>query len=213
MFKTNTVFVLGAGASQEAGLPIGSDLKQKIAEKLYISFQDGYRRTSGDGVIYDAILTHAQQAKEEANEYLRQCRVISTAIPQAISIDNFLDAHQGNEKLELCAKLAIVSGILEAEAKSNLKFDEFKPEGFSPANLAGTWYENVWMLLNEGVRANSLEHLFGNVSFIIFNYDRCLEHFLFHSVQNYYRIDANSASDLVQQIKITHPYGVVGKLP
>jgi hypothetical protein len=40
-----------------------------------------------------------------------------------------------------------------------------------------------------------------------------LEHFLFHSVQNYYRIDANSASELIQQIKITHPYGVVGKLP
>jgi len=34
MFQPNTVFVLGAGASHEVGLPLGSELKRIIANKL-----------------------------------------------------------------------------------------------------------------------------------------------------------------------------------
>jgi DNA-binding HxlR family transcriptional regulator len=34
MLKSKTVFVLGAGASKEVGLPVGSELKSTIAAKL-----------------------------------------------------------------------------------------------------------------------------------------------------------------------------------
>jgi hypothetical protein len=47
----------------------------------------------------------------------------------------------------------------------------------------------------------------------VFNFDRCVEHFLYHSLQIYYNIDENKAADLVNSIKIYHPYGVVGHLP
>ncbi len=34
MFKSKTLFIVGAGASAEAGLPIGRELKVKIRDKL-----------------------------------------------------------------------------------------------------------------------------------------------------------------------------------
>lgn len=51
------------------------------------------------------------------------------------------------------------------------------------------------------------------ISFIIFNYDRCVEHFLFYSLQNYYGISDRAAVDYLGDLKIYHPYGTVGDLP
>jgi len=48
---------------------------------------------------------------------------------------------------------------------------------------------------------------------VIFNYDRCVEHFLINSIQTYYGIDATEAARLVDRIEIYHPYGKVGHLP
>jgi hypothetical protein len=40
MFRTRTVFVLGAGSSKEVDFPLGDELKQVIAERLLIKFPD-----------------------------------------------------------------------------------------------------------------------------------------------------------------------------
>jgi hypothetical protein len=109
MFRSNTVFVVGAGASNEAGLPIGSELKQRITEKLYIVFENGFQQTKGDRNIVEAIRLYANSKQEDPNNYLRCCRATSLALPQAISIDNFLDAHQNDKNTELCGKLGIAS--------------------------------------------------------------------------------------------------------
>jgi hypothetical protein len=134
------------------------------------------------------------------------------AMPQAISIDNFMDAHSENSALQLCGKLAIAQAILEAEANSKLMIDDRSQEQFDPKKLSNTWYENFFKLLGENVRVGDLGKIFENVSFVIFNYDRCVEHFLFHSLQNYYRIAPNHAYDLLESLKISHPYGCVGPL-
>ena len=54
---------------------------------------------------------------------------IRDAMPQAISIDNFIDTHGENKLIELCGKLAIVRTILEAEAKSTLIVDKRQGNG------------------------------------------------------------------------------------
>jgi len=51
-----TVFIIGAGASKEAGLPVGSDLKKVIARALDIRFKDLGQMVSGDNCIYQAFL-------------------------------------------------------------------------------------------------------------------------------------------------------------
>lgn len=51
------------------------------------------------------------------------------------------------------------------------------------------------------------------VTLIIFNYDRCIEHFLYHALQNYYKVSESEAAEIVNHINIYHPYGKVGFLP
>ena len=48
------VFVVGAGASYEVGLPLGTELKKTISQNLDIRFENFSRMVSGDSTIYEA---------------------------------------------------------------------------------------------------------------------------------------------------------------
>ncbi len=63
-----------------------------------------------------------------------------------------------------------------------------------------------------GCTVDGIENRFRSVAFIIFNYDRCIEHYLYCSLQNYYRINASRTAELINQ-SIYHPYGTAGSLP
>jgi hypothetical protein len=58
-----------------------------------------------------------------------------------------------------------------------------------------------------------LGDIFYRITFISFNYDRCLELFLFEALRQSYGIDPKRGSDICNTAKIFHPYGVVGTLP
>src|SRR6185295_10588589 len=53
---------------------------------------------------------------------------------------------------------------------------------------------------------------FLNVAFIVFNYDRCLEHFLEYALFGLYGIPRRDAASLVRKLTIIHPYGTIGDL-
>jgi hypothetical protein len=55
--------------------------------------------------------------------------------------------------------------------------------------------------------------IFDNVSFVVFNYDRCVEFFLLQALQAMYSIPLNDAASIVQDLSIIHPYGTIGELP
>ena len=212
MFKTKTLFIIGAGASCEADLPTGNALKKPIAESLNIRFRMGSLnlQVSGDQLIATTLASHARNIGEDYNNLIYEAWRIRDALPLAISIDNFLDAHAGNHSLELCGKLAIARAILDAERKSRL----FIREGatFDPGKISDTWYNRFFKLLTENVRKRNIENIFENVFFIVFNYDRCIEHFLYHSLQNYYGVSRDDADRLVSGLQIAHPYGAVGSI-
>lgn len=211
-----TVFVIGAGASKEANLPTGLELKSKIAQLLDIRFEN-YRQIGGDETITQALRLLVQDVNGrdgDINPYRIEACHISEAMPQAISIDNFIDTHRENPKIALCGKLAIVKSILEAEKKSLLYFDKYK--NVSKLNfkfLEKTWYGSFFQLLTENCAKSELKARFETITLIIFNYDRCIEHYLLHALQNYYKIDQSNAAQLVKYINIYHPYGQVGHLP
>jgi hypothetical protein len=48
---------------------------------------------------------------------------------------------------------------------------------------------------------------------VVFNYDRCIEHYLFHALQNYYGIPREEAAVAMGHLEVHHPYGQVGDLP
>jgi hypothetical protein len=214
VFKNRTLFVVGAGASKEANLPIGAELKQQIGDKLNILFPDGYNQSSGDPRITQALRYYVKRkGATDINPYRVAGVHIYEAMHQAISIDNFLDAHRDDEKIQLCGKLGIASCILEAERNSLLYVDDRNDRRLDYRELSKTWYGSFQQLLTENVFKSDIDTILENVSFITFNYDRCIEHFLAHSLSNYYRINFDEACRIVSKMTIQHPYGAVGRLP
>lgn len=215
MIRSKTLFIVGAGASCEVGLPAGNELKLKIARHLDIRFEDGFRQDSGSFKIVEALKEHLRRQgfPQDINPYLASAWRIRDAAPQAISIDNFLDGHQGDKQIELCGKLGITQAILEAEKSSKLYVDFRNRSHFEFRALAETWYTSFFQLLTESVPKANIASLFENTSFIVFNYDRCIEHFLAISLQNYYGISDTEAQEITKKLAILHPYGLVGNLP
>jgi hypothetical protein len=210
------VFILGAGASAEVKLPVGTELKERIARALDFRMEFGHLK-QGDAVLVDALRLHIHQQRgpnDTGDAYGYAARRIRDAMPQASSIDNYIDAHRGDEPIERCGKLAIVRCILTAERQSPMFVDRSKSDsGMRHEILATTWYNSLWQALSENCRRSDLESRFSSVSIVSFNYDRCIEHYLFHAVQNYYQVSAETAAALVKRIAIFHPYGRVGSLP
>ena len=173
MFNRKTLFVVGAGGSKELGLPIGDELKDHIAAKLNIKFNDGYNRSSGDVHVYRAVKVLMQERGErDGNPYWSAGRSIAAAMPQALSIDNYLDAHSTDQHVVDMGKIGIVASILEAERKSKLFVDLHSTDKHDFKKTADTWHNVFCKMLTEGVRREDLTDLFKNVSFITFNYDR-----------------------------------------
>jgi hypothetical protein len=215
VFNNRTLIVVGAGASSECNLPTGLDLRTQIARLLDIRFPNGFEMKSGDALICNALRLHVQkQGSRDINPYLHAGWRIRDAMPQAISIDNFIDSHQGDKKLELCGKLGIVRSILEAERRSSLHVD-MRSDRRHPnySNLGETWYAAFMQLLTQNCRIEQLPERLSKITFVVFNYDRCVEHFLFHGIQNYYGINDSAAAEALRSLSIFHPYGSVGHLP
>lgn len=217
MLNSKITFVVGAGASKEVGLPTGGELTATIAEMLDIKFSDFDEQPSGDRVIARALREHVRGEDGGGGDiyaYQQAGWFIRDAMPQVSSIDSFVEAHQDNERVKLCGKLAIVQSILVAERNSLLFFDDQNRNAkLDFERLNKTWYNNLFRMLVAGCTRDNWRTLFNNVSFIVFNYDRCVEHFLFNAVQNYYDIEPGEAATLMRALRIVHPYGSVGTLP
>ena len=211
-----TVFVVGAGASKEANLPIGSELKKSIAKVLDIRFERGFQMVSGDHDIVEALRVAVAGSDPQSrgiNSFIHAGWRIRDAMPQAISVDNFIDAHSGDKQIELCGKLAIVRTILEAEAKSYLFVEFLGDHRLKFGQLENTWFHSFVQLLTENCQSSDLATRLNSVALVIFNYDRCIEHYLYHAIQNYYAMSASDVAHLLQGLEIYHPYGTVGSLP
>ena len=218
MFQSKTLLVVGAGASCEAGFPSGEELNVKIANILDIRFDDwGSRLVSGDYRMVEAFRQAAQDAGDPTasiNPYLHKAWRIRDVVPAAaISIDNFLDAHRGDALMELCGKLGIVKSILDAERSSKFRAHREGDSTFRLNDLLGTWYVGFLQMLTEGITKDDVGQIFENLSIITFNYDRCIERFLYQALADYYELHEAEAQHLVSKLKIYHPYGKVGQLP
>lgn len=211
MFRAKTCFVLGAGASLEAGFPIGSALLTTIMEKLNLRYKFN-SLNSGDSVIAAALLQKVGgQYGEDFNEYLYAAWRICEAAQIGLSIDNVIEQHDDDYRVQLCGKIAIAVSLLAAEKNSRLMPDRYET---SPDlnKMKGTWYPTFVQMLCENVPRRSIESLFDNVPIVTFNYDRSVEYYLPQELMRVYGIDRNAADSAVSRLNIVHPYGQVAKL-
>jgi hypothetical protein len=205
-----TVIVIGAGASYEFGLPVGEELKKLISSALTYRQEAGYIKT-GDGLIYDAIRFAAQKAGETPIRYMAAANSIADGLLLTYSIDNYLNNHRGDDAVEMCGKLGIVRSIIAAEERSKLYAANDAPVDFQLCEA--TWAVRLVRALTEQCTVDEISARLSSVTFIVFNYDRCLEHVLMHAFSQAYRIGRDKAADIVNGLAIYHPYGRVGKLP
>jgi len=133
-------------------------------------------------------------------------------LPFAQSIDDFLDQHRNDQHINLYGKAAIAKAIAEAERKSRLFFDAPAGGSFDDDQIADTWLVKFMSTLSRGTPRENVSHIFDNVDFVIFNYDRCVEHFLINALARSYSIPNADAVFIVDALKILHPYGSIGDL-
>lgn len=212
-----TVFILGAGASQEIGLPVGNELTARIANSLDLKFETFGLLRHGNPEIVDAFRLHVERAAPPTRDIgplVQAARRIHHGMPSSPSIDHFIDTQRGNPNIELCGKLAIVREILEAEHQSHIYVDPRQPdEAFNYERLRDTWFNAFWHLLIENCPSSDLPARLQAIQLVIFNYDRCVEHFLFHNMKRHYGMNNSEASALLSKLEVYRPYGSVGALP
>lgn len=213
--EIKTTIVVGAGASRELDLPTGRELKDRIAKLLDLRYQDGGRVPGGSSEIDSALRTARQQRGDgDFNAYLHACWAVRDAMPLAISIDNFLDAHSSDEKVVLAGKLAIAQAILDAERKSPIYIDRHQNQSsIKFGKVQDCWLNRFVQLLTENRRFADLPDVFSALSIVCFNYDRCIEHFLLFALSEYYRVPLDEAAEALRSLTVFHPYGRVGSLP
>jgi len=218
MFESKTVFIVGAGASHEVGFPVGAKLTEQIADVLgpvnYIPaglhYVNNVPRAMSRAV--NGLIKGPDQIRTDAIE--DACHRIKVAMPGVVSIDNFIDLHSSNRAVEMIGKIAISYCILRAENNSRLAFDRSNIYNRLPlTKVADTWYQRLFRLAAEGGSAESPSGIFSNLSFVVFNYDRAVEHFLFEAFHEVIGLEEKIALDTVKMIPIYHPYGTVGTLP
>jgi hypothetical protein len=215
MLRKKTVFVIGAGASSEFNLPVGVELAKKISEKLNVKFSNpfddsrGYHQ-SGDHDLFDSV---RRAFPEQGNHYHQAGLRIRDAVILASSIDDFLHVHRHDQRVVNFGKAAIVKCILEAEQSSKLYFSIRNSQStISFGECADTWLVKLMRLLvrnrSHGDRAN----FFDQSAFVIFNYDRCIEHFFIHALSKFYSIPPEEGAEIVSSARFYHPYGTPGLL-
>lgn len=116
-----------------------------------------------------------------------------------LSIDSFLEHWP---RYQIIGKLAIASVLTQCEKDSLNKFDDLENDG--------DWYKYLFDKMN-----TSFDDFDNNqVSFITFNYDRSLEHYLFDALLNAYEYSTQEeCAKKLKNIPILHMYGKLDNLP
>jgi hypothetical protein len=209
MFKNRTLLVVGAGASKEAGLPVGVELAEQISQLLTYRF-DFRGLESGNPEFLRWLQRHFRDG-EILNAHLRAGARIAKGVRRVGSIDNYIDTHQVDDCVATCGKAAIVHSIVSAERSSliHANRDSGGHDVFDFERLEDKWFTHFGRLLVDQVRAANVKGVFNNLNIICFNYDRCIEEFLTHWLSAVYDIDLDQARMLVDGLPMIRPYGQV----
>lgn len=213
--ERKSVIVVGAGASQEFNLPTGIRLTKILSENLsFARDRDGMLiRRSGKPDLLRAIQMQARRVGQSSDVYIEKASLIAQNMHLAPSIDNFLDTHRNDDSLVFVGKLGIAHAIMEAECKSTLRIDErniYNRLAFS--KTTETWAAAFFKIIAAKRDFPSFLRALANITFIVFNYDRCIEQFFINAAISYFDLNVEATQKVSDAIQIIHPYGSLGPL-
>ncbi|QIG97782.1 MULTISPECIES: hypothetical protein [Bradyrhizobium] len=100
--------------------------------------------------------------------------------------------------------------ILMAEASSPLRVQSRK--GLEHDAGRDGWIEQIFSMAITGYKLSQIvEHAFKNITLVIFNYDRCIEHYLFWSLRRL-EVTLPDAQAAIENLNIIRPYGGLGPI-
>ena len=125
MFPRQTVFIVGAGASHDFGLPTGDELRDTLIGLLARHDEHfRFRHRHLNDAVQSLTIKSGGQWTTHFQKYLDAASRIQLGLPLAISIDNYLHAHRDDEIVQSMGKIAITTAILEAERSTRRRLTE-----------------------------------------------------------------------------------------
>ncbi|MFH1851882.1 MAG: hypothetical protein ABIA75_06020 [Candidatus Neomarinimicrobiota bacterium] len=212
-----TVIVLGAGASNDIGFPIGSELLNSITAKYrnseYLELVKRILWNNRDIIT----VTFAQSVpsdilhllkRGDSFEYWRDNSLDLTSWTNKLSAINSIDDFLFHRKeYSIYAKLGILAALSNHEQE-----DFFLPN--EQGVIRRTWYNDLWETLRYA--CNSLSDLKKKLERLIiinFNYDRSLEFFLSSRIIDLFESEVNKENiNPVSLIHVYYVYGSIGSL-
>ena len=123
-----------------------------------------------------------------------------------VSIDEALYHLSDSPAAVLLGKIAIVWRILKGERESKLG------SRFPVLGGGRTWMPEFLSIALGSQKAARIINTFENITIINFNYDRTLEHYLYHALQELPDVSPHSAAEAIRRLNVRRPYGFVGPL-
>lgn len=203
MFRKPTVFIVGAGASHEAGFPLGAQLRDNIAGCIKPKRGRGFWQLSDDH--FDLLFRQLGGPGVMSRALSAANALAPTMVGQA-SVDDALNYFAEEPDVIDLGKKAITYQILLAENRNPLN-------ARTSALQRDSWLWDFFTLAIASARRSDAKTLFADVTVINFNYDRSLEAYLRRAFEEHGNLTESEAEDAVRGLKIIRPYGIAGILP
>jgi len=195
MISRNTVFVLGAGAHAPYGFPIGDALLAKILTLLAPD-----RAASSSFSAFTKLVLDEYGTDIPLQSFVDFRVALSRG--GHTSIDSFLATNATRPGFAEIGKLAIAYVLLPLDLQRD----------FSRGSIALDWMSYLFSNMLKGCHRSIDEFLTNNnLSFITFNYDRTLEHFLCVRIKHTYNVSYEEAWGAAQRLPVVHVYGSLGE--
>lgn len=186
MITIRTTLILGAGASNAYGFPLGSDLRRDIINR------------QGDAV-------NSEESKLwEAMGFSNESRSVFARALDRTGIESIDALLETQSDLREIGKVFIALEIGQHE-KDELFWD------LTGQALHGRGMEHWYRFLWNKIRTRLDEFGQNQLKVVTFNYDRSLEYYLFHVMQNSLRLRDDVVAQAIARIPIIHVYGQLGQ--
>jgi hypothetical protein len=177
------VFILGAGASMDFGFPSGLTLVEEAIVLL-----------TKDKAVTEIIVSLCDFPS------LIEPFVNALRNSGMQSIDAFLERQDA--EYNAIGKLVIAACLLPYENEESL---------YNPKLKQVNWYDYVFQRMTEGVVAYE-DFRKNKVTFLTYNYDRTLEHYLLNALEALYPRNPKDTLEVLEELPIVHLHGDLGSL-
>lgn len=189
-------------------MPIGSKLAEDIEHHLGAELRSGLG--SDAGPITRAIMGSGGFGPHHAAAMRR----IHEGIGTKESIDEFIEEWSDIDSIRDVARLCIAHRILAGEQGTILSDVNIR-DGGAPLRIRqmrNSWIGLLIRHMNPGISRRQPEVIFDECRFVTFNYDRCIERYLYTYLTSSLAIDPPEAAKTVDAIGVHHIYGHLGPI-